>query len=340
VAFQGRINEEQLKGKQFHVRKTVTGIFFICLIIRIVLVLRYPQFAPDTQIYDTIALNLTRGLGYTVDGSTPHVIRPPLYPFFLAGIYSVFGHSLLAVRLIQAVIGSLTVIFICKLGLTISDNRMVGIVSALIACFYPRLLMPVAYILSESLTTFLLIVSVWLLTESIKRCKITLGLGAGFLLGLVTLSLPATLAFAAFSCAGLFLIYRRSRRWFPLWAGFSVAMMIAIAPWTIRNYVAFKTFIPVAIDVGTGGSYLELGGDYNVLDYSILVLFIIGIFLPHIRSRERWIPIMMVVYFALSHTIFLAVPRYQITIAPLILTFAGGGLVKLFKSIHFALTSR
>ncbi len=324
-------------------RKMVIVIFLISLIVRVAFVTRFPQFSPDTDIYDAIALNLVRGLGYTVDGSTPHIIRPPLYPFFLASVYSTLGHSFMAVRLLQAFISSITVVFVYKLARTVSGNDRVALVSALIACFYPELIARSAYILSETLTIFLLTSSVWLLTESIKRHKIGLGLVAGFLLGLVTLSLPLTLAFAGFSLVGFLLIYGRSKRWLPLWAVFSLAMMLAIAPWTIRNYIAFNTFIPVTMGTGSKLRIESCGlwsADYNVLHYSILILFAIGLFSVYLRNKERWIPVMAILYFTLLHTTFFSISRYWILIAPLVLTFAGAGLLQFFESIRFSLTKR
>lgn len=258
-----------MKKPELSRNQIVAGIFLVSLMTKAAFVLSCPQAAPDSGVYDRIALNLVRGLGYTFDGSTPHVVRPPLYPFFLAGFYALVGQNFLLVRLAQALIDSITVIFVYKLGKSISGRDQVGYISALIACFYPELVAPTAFILTETMTTFLLTAFMWFLIESIKRSRISLSLAGGVLLGLTTLCRPVTLAFPPFLFVGLFLIYRK--RWVRCWLLLCLGMAITIAPWTIRNYITFKAFIPVTVGAGSNlwtGSYVPWDGDFNFKDPS------------------------------------------------------------------------
>lgn len=388
--------------RRFRVKRVIVGIFFVSLLVRIVFVLSYDRYIADTEIYNALALNLTQGLGYTIDGSDPHVIRPPLYSFFLAAIYSVFGQSPMAVRLIQAFIGSITVILVYKLAKTISGQEKIGFISAIIACFYPELAAPAAYLQPETLITFLLTMSVWLVTESVKglahnkRRRIIAGFLGGVFLALASLGNTIILTLPVLLLVGLLPVYRK--KWVLCWAVVSLGMMVTIAPWTIRNYMVFKAFIPVAAETGsdiwTAGESTCPGtneGDWNkirewmvktqgdtspmrgilqgirrapinyfmlcgkkfvmfwsgipaplagspgvttalyVLHYLMLVLFVLGFRAPQIRSsKERWVAIMVIIYFTLIESLLFPVLRYRILIIPLVLVFTGSGIARLF----------
>jgi len=61
--------------------------------------------------------------------------RAPLYPYFLALIYSLFGHSYLAPRILQFLIGSLSVVLIYFLGKR-TFGPAVGRIAAVLAAVY------------------------------------------------------------------------------------------------------------------------------------------------------------------------------------------------------------
>jgi tetratricopeptide (TPR) repeat protein len=89
-------------------RREAALIFAVALVIRLVHIWQL-QRAPffdlllgDAQSYDAWARRIAAGdwLGHEV------FYQAPLYPYFLAVVYSLFGHSLMAVRVVQACIGS------------------------------------------------------------------------------------------------------------------------------------------------------------------------------------------------------------------------------------------
>ncbi|HOW89873.1 MAG TPA: hypothetical protein PL037_06295, partial [Elusimicrobiales bacterium] len=47
-------------------------------------------FHADAMAFDSLAWNLAENGRYGVDG--PTAVRPPAYPFFLAGVYRLAGH--------------------------------------------------------------------------------------------------------------------------------------------------------------------------------------------------------------------------------------------------------
>src|SRR5262245_5025551 len=80
--------------------------------------------------YDTYASNLVAGNGYTrFPDLHPDSDLPPLYSFFLAGTYVVFGRSALTVALIQIVFDVVTLIVIYAIGRRIGGET-VGLLAA------------------------------------------------------------------------------------------------------------------------------------------------------------------------------------------------------------------
>ena len=89
-------------------RTALLLIFILALCLRLVFVLQihYEPFS-DMAHYDEIARNLLEGKGFSSDGRIT-AYRPPGYPFFVASVYSIFGSSPVAVRVVQAILGAFT----------------------------------------------------------------------------------------------------------------------------------------------------------------------------------------------------------------------------------------
>jgi 4-amino-4-deoxy-L-arabinose transferase-like glycosyltransferase len=77
-----------------------------------------PCVFADTLIYRQLARTIEAGEPYVVMqfGSPHYALRTPGYPLFLAACRVVFGESLLAVRLVQAVLGTIGVWLVAKLA--------------------------------------------------------------------------------------------------------------------------------------------------------------------------------------------------------------------------------
>ena len=88
------------------------GFFLTALTIRVVLFGLSGEMcldSGDTPSYITIARSLAGGQGYTLDGRNPIATRMPLYPVFLAGVFSIPNAGTQAAVFFQLVMGSLSV---------------------------------------------------------------------------------------------------------------------------------------------------------------------------------------------------------------------------------------
>jgi len=112
----------------------------------------------DMNFYRELAAQISQGRMPVSGGLTFN----PLYPLFLATVYRVAGSSLLAPRIVQSILGVLTVYLIYLAGreVAISGNRRrTGIVAAALAIFYPQFLLYEGSFLATSLVTFLVAAS-------------------------------------------------------------------------------------------------------------------------------------------------------------------------------------
>lgn len=229
----------------------------------------------DGRTYALLANNLLEHHVYSLETAAPFnptLIRLPGYPLFLAAIYAVFGHgNNTAVRIVQALIDTATCVLAAVLAWSwLEDERQrriaAGVAFALVA-LCPFTAIYVATILTETLTTFLMLLMTLAATYAfkVKKPKASLGLWflAGGLAGAAVLVRPDSGLFAA--ALGLTLViaglsmhlekdgnetarkfrHRLSR---TILRGFvfSLAFALMLAPWTIRNERVFHLFQPLA----------------------------------------------------------------------------------------------
>lgn len=225
-------------------------IFLLGALIRIVSVLPIPSdFLPTTgdEIqYDTIAINIVSGNGFAVEPNQPTLYCPPLYPLFLALIYSIFGHNYLAVRLIQAIIGALTCLIVYFIGEKIM-NRWVGILSATITAVYPTLITYTGpgELMAENLFTFLLCLAVLSIIWAIRKGLSVRLILAGFILGLAILTKPMLFPF----CGLLFFYFLFNKnigsfkKRIVSYLLLIISFGIVLVPWILRNYALYQKFV-------------------------------------------------------------------------------------------------
>ena len=193
----------------------------------------------DTQSYANLARSILDGRG--LNGSA---FRPPVYPVFLAGVYFLFGEGYWPLRVIQIIISSFTCMLVYLLGKNCLDHRT-GLIAACINSIYPFFIFFSAFTLTETLYILLLVASVFLLSRTVEQPQKHRLLASGILLGLTVLCRPSTIIFLVFLFGGLIFS--------PIWSGSKVKniailfllAILTISPWSIRNYLTFRQFVPL-----------------------------------------------------------------------------------------------
>jgi tetratricopeptide (TPR) repeat protein len=181
----------------------------------------------------------------------------PLYPYFLAAIYGLFGRDLFLVRMIQAGLGAGTAALTYLLGRDLFDRR-VGILAGLTTACYGALIYYDCSILLTPLLVLLNLVAVYLLVRADSSSRAGFYLASGAALGLAGVGRAAALLFVP--VALLWVLKPRSgeggsrgrtvnaRR--RAAAFFALGVVLVIAPVTIRNYVASRDFVVVTSNGG------------------------------------------------------------------------------------------
>ena len=177
--------------------------------------------------------------------------RAPLYPYFLAAIYTIFGHSYLIVRIIQFLIGSGSCLLIYFLGKRVF-NPTVGRVAAVLASVYGTFIYFEGELLIPVLILFLNLALILAVLSAQERPGWWRWLGCGAILGLSAIARPNVLLFGVVLLLWIFLRMRRRglRRVVVYLVAFCLGVLLVILPVTVRNYVVSKDFVPIASQGG------------------------------------------------------------------------------------------
>jgi 4-amino-4-deoxy-L-arabinose transferase-like glycosyltransferase len=199
-------------------------------------------------------------------------LRPPLYPAFLAAVFAVVGVDLSRAMLVQAIVTGLGVLSFAALGFAIFRRRDVALVSALIAALFVPFAAYGSVLFAEALFVVLIAACFALLPYRSSRKLPGKGrlLLAGVLFGLATLTRAVGLFFIPLLVLGLMIEDWQDKRtseqankrtsersslflcsFVPLFV--ALGAFLVIAPWTLRNALAYDRLI--AVDTNGGISF-------------------------------------------------------------------------------------
>jgi len=217
------------------VRRWLAVILLVTVLGRVAFILLFDHtLSLQTSGYDAYAVNLIEGRGYTrFDDRGGDSDLPPLYPFFLVGVYKTLGRDPIAVAVVQMGLDALTVLLLFWIGRRVAGEA-VGLLAAAFYGAYP-------YLLYQNLTLNDTGLFIFLLTAGIAAAykardtrdpRWAAALGVAFGLGALTKTLIALvwplLALWWWRALGL-------RRAIALSAASGIALLLVIAPWAVRN---------------------------------------------------------------------------------------------------------
>ncbi len=233
--------------------KRIIIIFFIALLMCMIFIslVNLDKTGPikaDAHTYFIIGKNLSQGYGFTYESSppySPNMEREPAYSVFLGIIFFLFGINIFIVQLIQAFVFAVTCVLVYKIASKVAKGN-IPFIAALATASFPTLANYTAYLLSETLFTFLLTFSVLALMKSFESDRLKWFFISGITIGLASLC-RATLMFFGIFVAALIVAYylwenskvtrnTLAKALFLALLGFT----IVITPWMTRNYILFK----------------------------------------------------------------------------------------------------
>ncbi|MBD3349326.1 MAG: hypothetical protein GF400_09065, partial [Candidatus Eisenbacteria bacterium] len=145
----------------------------------------------DPRIYDLRALEILRGR-WLPDDVFFH--SSPIYPYILAGIYGLFGHSYTAVRLVQSAFGVGTVLVLFSIARRLFGPRE-AVVAGVLSSLYVAFIFFDSELLMITFVVFFAVAALSLLLRYAERPTAAVLFGAGLLLGLAALGKPNVLLF-------------------------------------------------------------------------------------------------------------------------------------------------
>lgn len=217
-------------------------LFLTALTVRILFTLIHPQIylISDMLGYNEAAMSLLEDGEFRVKGVIS-ASRPPMYPFFLTVVYFVFGHSLLAVRLMQAVVGAITAVMVFQTGKLMFDRKTAALAGIFYA-FYTASWALGDILLTESLFTLLMIISVYFMIRIGESGSPWVIFWAGLFAGAAALTRTAYVPYIPFILTGVVVLRIGSPRVVSRYILMTLVFAMTIFPWMLRNYYTHDSF--------------------------------------------------------------------------------------------------
>lgn len=229
------------------------------LVIRLAYVAATPnqRVAFDAADYHRLATSLARGEGFVSPSGGATAYRPPVYPLFLAGIYRLGGVDMMHARIVQAVLGTVTVVLVGVVARQLWDRR-IALLSMAIAAVFPPFVLLGSVLFAEWLSVLLELAALALVLRYRAVGHTRWAVAAGVAFGTALLTRP-NLVLSGIALGGLLLTSPCGRRVIALTCA-SLALLACLVPWTIRNAVRFDAFIPLTTQVGytSAGTYNDV----------------------------------------------------------------------------------
>jgi len=224
------------ENKKLFLTSIILKIFIISILIK------YDTGVGDSANYLNNALNILNYNTYSEDSSNPTLFRPPLYSFFLALCITLFGNKIFIFQIIQNIIFFTSILLLIKvvLKLNLNFSKLLFI----FAIFSPFETIYSGAILSENLTSFFIILTVYFLIcfNGYKQY-----IFSGITLGLLCLTkdifilLPFVIVFFLFLLNGL-----KAKKIFINSILLIFFFLITILPWVVRNNFISEKFILIS----------------------------------------------------------------------------------------------
>ncbi len=212
----------------------------------------------DSETYWTLAAHLANGEPY--EYGTARVFRTPGYPVLLAPAILLFGEGqtgVHAARVLNAALAVGSIAGVYWLGQFLFTKR-VGCWAAFALAFLPDAIGLGVFVLSEAPFCPLMVAQLALACAAWKaeiaaRSR-GLAFASGAVAGLATLMRPSWLLFVPFTIgvglAGAWIAGLDRRRHAMLGAATLAGLVLAMAPWWIRNGMVTGHFVPTSLQAG------------------------------------------------------------------------------------------
>jgi tetratricopeptide (TPR) repeat protein len=203
----------------------------------------------DAEVYDKWAVMISSGDWL---GGADVFTLPPLYPYFLAVIYKLLGHSYPAVYIVQACLGLANIYLIYAIGRKVFTGKA-PLIAAAMAALYGSFMFMESKLMSTTVALTLGLCLMRMLLWAGEARSPVLWVACGAMLGITALARPEILMFAPFAAWWIYRVTgsgatpgpaapkdQQAPAGRPPWLAvcmFAASVIIAVSPATIRNWV-------------------------------------------------------------------------------------------------------
>jgi len=236
-------------------------IVLICFILSTIIQLYFIFFINNQQLkydaagYFEIGTNLFKKWEFCLNDKITFR-RTPMYPLYIAIIDLVFPNNVIAVKLSQILIVNLSFFLLLKLHNLMSKNIFEKYLLLLFYFFFPILITLSSQIITEGLSVFFMILSIYYLIKNKDNLNVNKLILAGVLFGLLSLTRPINILLPFFIIP--FFFTKKYSVFIKKVSVFVLAYLLTIGVWTYRNYHHSGCFIPLSV----GGEIELWAGSY------------------------------------------------------------------------------
>ena len=217
-------------------KKYLLYIFLFSFGIRIIWLIflfNHPERAfsnPDAWGYQHLAESLLES------DSFPSIFRTPMYPFFIASIYSLFGKFPQTVLIFQYLLDSTTAMFVVMIILRIFKNVRYSYAGGMLYAMNPLAICYSNMILTETLFTFILAIAIYFFILFLQDSKRKRLIFSSFMLGIATLCRPVSLYLPLLLLPFVFIGPLKLKGKFVNCLILLIIFYGTLTPWYLRNY--------------------------------------------------------------------------------------------------------
>ena len=238
--------------------RNVAILLFVCVGLRMILFGISQPWTPgietqrvlqsDALCYHRLATTLIESHRFAYGNTEkPNALRTPLYPMFIAVIYSLFGYKPWIVILTQIIIDTISC-FLLLVSLSRLFSRRIALLASTLYALDPFLILySSTTLLSDTLFVFFLVAAFWFLSlarhsEFSKKTLLNYGLSS-LLLGLATLTRPISQYIIACFVVFFLVAYWSRPRIALTYTLLSLLIFgLTLSPWLFWNYNTFGYF--------------------------------------------------------------------------------------------------
>lgn len=233
--------------------RLLSGVFLLAVALRAYFLIcwQYDPFAADPILdaveYDLWAVNILDGRGLLPE--LQH--HGPVYPLFLATLYSSLTRSVWVVYAAQAILGGLAAALTAKMAMDATRDARAGLAAGLAAA----VAWPLVYYTGQALPPVLetCVVGFAMLLLGSEGRGSFVSAAAGLLMGVLCLSRPQMLTAVGLLTAAGMMRRRDPPKERRAWGAFALAALLPVLGWSA--FVWWRTGVPVLVEATSGFNF-------------------------------------------------------------------------------------